>query len=342
MVSKALWALVVMAAAGSAIAGPWPDARARDLLLKSMERSRCFNVSAILTREGSGGIMQLKLEQSEDGFERQTILQPLSMQGVSTVDDGKRWMTLWPDERRVLRQDSPRLWQADPEDRIRLADRNYRLTITSEDRIAGRRALCVSAVPRSKEMATRRYYLDERTGFILRSELVDENGEVVLLQDTKAISFPDDIPKCCEMISSKGMRVMERTSPMALKPGASTRSLVGFEPVLPGNLPFGFVIHAKQIIGDENRRYVAVRITDGLVSATIYQYKSDGDERKRGSSDERREAAGVGFRVVGELTSAAKSQILSRFLKEAEQALGPSSELRDLPPVLVPKRGIGS
>lgn len=342
MVSKALGALFMLGAVTLAVANPWPDGKARDLLLKSMERSRCFNVSAILTRENSGGTMQIKLEQSEDGFERQTILQPLSMQGVSTVDDGKRWMTLWPDERRVLRQDSPRLWQADPSDRIRMADRNYRLTITSEDRIAGRRALCVSAVPRAKEMATRRYYLDERTGFILRSERVEEDGQVTVLQDTKAISFPDEIPKCCEMFSSKGVRVMERTSPMALKPGASTRSLVGFEPVLPRSLPFGFVIHEKQIIGDENRRFVAVRITDGLVNATIYEYRAGSEGRGRSSSDERREAGGVSFRVVGELTSTAKSQILSRFLKEAEQALGPISELPGMSPMLVPNRGIGS
>ena len=42
MVSKALWALVVMGAAASAMANPWPDTRARDLLLKSMERSVCM------------------------------------------------------------------------------------------------------------------------------------------------------------------------------------------------------------------------------------------------------------------------------------------------------------
>ncbi len=342
MVPRVFAALVLVAVVCSAPAGPWPDARARDLLLKSMKRSRCTDVSAIVVQDSPGGTLQIKLERAEDGFERQTILQPLSMQGVTTVDDGTRWMTLWPDERRVLQQESPRLWQADPEDRIRLADRNYRLTITSEDQIAGRRVLCVSAVPRAKEMATRRYYVDERTAFILRNERVDEDGEVVTLLDTKVISFPREIPKCCEMLATTGMRVIERAPPKSLKSLASVKAVVGFEPVFPKTLPFGFVIHEKQLVGGEGRRLVAVRLTDGLVTATVYEWAAEHDARHKAHSSGVREAGGIMFRVVGDLTDAAKALILSKFLLEVEEALRPALELRGVPSVLETVTRIGS
>ena len=149
---------------------------AKSLLLRSMERGRHVNVSAIVVQKAPTGTVQMKFEQARDGFERQTVLQPLSMQGVSMVDDGKRWMMYWPDERRALSQQSPRARLADADDRIQLADKNYRLKFGEPTTIAGRRAHAVVAEPRYKEMEERRYFIDEETSFVLRVQKGEHPG----------------------------------------------------------------------------------------------------------------------------------------------------------------------
>lgn len=317
----------VFTALSAAPRGIPEDWRARKLLLLSMEKGRDANVSAIVTQIGVSGKVQIKLEQSSDGFERHTVLQPLSMQGVTSVDDGRTWMMYWPDERRVLSQQSPRRSQADPDERVRLADKNYDLRITSETTIAGRKALCVSAEPKNREMVERRYYIDSETSFLLRLERERPGSDFEVVFDTKAISFPDRIPKC-ELFSKSDVRVIERDPPVTIRPGSNVRDTVGFDPVVPRSLPLGFVVHAAQITGEDSRRFIAIRITDGLVNATVYQF--DGRRERNGRSRERDEdveANGIRFRVVGDLTDAAKEQILSRFVRESARVQSLISEL---------------
>lgn len=313
--------VAVCAAASAAPNSLAEDWRARKLLLLSMGKGRAANVSAIVTQLGAGGSVQIKLEQSADGFERHTILQPLSMQGVTSVDDGRTWMTYWPDERRVLSQESPRRSLADADERVNLADKNYNLRVASETMIAGRRALCVAAEPRNREMSERRFYIDSETSFLLRIERGRSGAEFDVLFDTKAISFPKRIPKC-ELFSKSDVRIIERDPPVTIRPGTNVREIVGFEPVVPQSLPLGFVVHAAQITGEDSRRFIAIRITDGLVNATVYQFDGHRERSGRGESRDRgSEANGIRFRVVGDLSEPAKEKILSRFVRDSGQVL---------------------
>lgn len=314
-------------AAQAAPRGLTEDWRARKLLLLSMEKGRDANVSAIVTQSGPAGKVQIKLEQSSDGFERHTILQPLSMQGVTSVDDGRTWMMYWPDERRVLSQESPRRSQADADERVRLADKNYDLKIASETSIAGRRAVCVTAEPRNREMVERRFYIDSETSFLLRIEREQPGAGSEVIFDTKAISFPKRIPKC-ELFSKSDVRIIERDPPVTIRLGTNVRETVGFEPVVPQSLPLGFVVHAAQITGENSRRFIAIRITDGLVNATVYQFDGRRERSDRsGSRDRGVEANGIRFRVVGDLTDAAKELILSRFVRDSDRVQSLASEL---------------
>src|SRR5688500_13007817 len=106
----ALTALLIGAAACACAGGGGAkrqsdSERARQLLLKTLERTYPNNVIALITQrspENHGNIQRIQVQISKDGKMRQTVIYPLSMQGVETIDDGKNIATFFPDEKLVI------------------------------------------------------------------------------------------------------------------------------------------------------------------------------------------------------------------------------------------------
>lgn len=295
---------------------------ARELLARSMERSKQIPVVAILYQRSIGGpsaAMQVKVEQ-KDGNIKVTILQPLSMAGVTSVDDGKNWRTYLPEQNRMLVQQSPRLQAQSVRDRMALADQNYRLTIEKDVSIAGRRAACIAAMPKVKDMPIRRYYIDRETAILLRLETtVEKNLEVQL--DTKHIRFPKDMGPVDFQMKFFGdqPRRIDCPSPLKIASAPMAKPNLGFVPSIPHKLPMGFVVQQPQIAGGQEFRFAAIRLTDGLVNGTVYQWTGNPDELPKAFRPQKgdKQAKGVWFRFVGDLPEQAKDQLLELFVREA-------------------------
>src|SRR5689334_3173853 len=105
---------------------------ARDKLLYSMRR-HAWSVSAIITQSQPDLSYpfqhQVKIELSPDGRSRQTILHPLSLQGIVSVDDGTTLRTLYPNQKVLVYQSSPYAVPEDADLRIALTERNYKLSL---------------------------------------------------------------------------------------------------------------------------------------------------------------------------------------------------------------------
>jgi len=315
------------------------DDVAKDLLRRYLERGRNVNMSAIVEQMqfGRGSrTMQVKIEQDRAGRRRITVLHPLSMQGVWSVDDGKKWTHYYPDEGKMVIQDSPPERRDRVRDRLAMAEQNYTFALEKSPSIASRKAAVVVAVPRVPEMPARRYSIELTKAVLLKLETVHPDGERKVLMDTKAIDFPSSLPSSTFQIKPVGtVEVITAPAPIKLESAAAAKAAAGFEPVIPAQLPFGFVVRDKELTGKEGSRMIAVRLTDGLVYATAYQFL-EGSGRESGRFKGRGEQSvnGLRIRLAGDLPQSVHKGLLETFLREAARTMRPPSEPSTRAPAL--------
>ena len=304
--------------------------KAKDLLQSSFTKAYTTPVSGIFQQtapgRGSDCSTLMKVEQSKLGKTKMSILQPLSQQGVTSVDDGEVWVTYLPDQRRLISQGSPRKRIGDASSRLDIAERNYSLAIRDGETIAGRKTTCVEALPKFKEMHARRYYLDVDTDYLLRLETISPLGVKSLALDTRYVSFPQVLPASLFKLQPMGdVRRIELPGPQPLD--ANGRAILGFDPIQPQNLPFGFVVTQQQLVGERDKKFAAVRLSDGFVDATVYQWDAKGKSPFPKSGRER-EVRGIRIRLVGELPENVLFRLLEQFIKETMGLL--SSQLETI------------
>lgn len=297
-----------------------------EALFRAMEESRRMNVEAIVMRKSYSGrsSSQCKFEQTNRGIAKYTVLAPICDQGAIMYDNGKVMKNFFPDEKKLMVHDSPR-HNSQLAYRQALADQNYRFSTEKSERVAGRAAVVIIAVPRSTGMPSRRYTLDAANSYLLRVE-TELRGDRKILTDTLAISFPKVLSiSDPEREFFSQFRRVEMESPVVVNDVSNIIELVGFRPALPPDLPYGFETLEKQV--DVNRNSVAIRISDGLAHATILQSRIDrGDKSKSSSGVNRREARGFEFKLIGDLPDPITSRLLDLFIREVMKGLNPLAE----------------
>lgn len=294
----------------------------RELLFDAIEKGRWLSFESLVMRRESGrdrGFMQVRITQKA-GVSKTVVLAPLPNQGVTTIDDGKSWSTYIPDENRIMIIDSPKKssWYRK---RKTVAADNYRFTSEAVDSIAGRKAIAVTATPKAPEMPVRRFWIDSEYPLMLRME-TESGGRHKLMMDTKAISFMTVSDNELAMNAGSSARQVYLDSPERFRTAAEAIEIVGFKPAMPGPLPFGFAIAEPQIIGEKGSRFVAIRISDGLAAATVYQW--DARTKNPVPCNEKelvREAHGLKLRMSGDLPEVVMARLLDAFVREALKGL---------------------
>ena len=305
------------------------SSQAWSLLSRTMEFDRFTACRGVIERRDtlcSGSVMRIWAEQSGDGKLKLSVLGPLSQQGITSVDDGQQWITYHPDCNQVFVQPSPRLNSASTEGRINIAKRNYTLEVSNHHhKVAGRKVYCLVAIPKHPEMPARRYCIDEQKPFLLRMEVVGKDGGKVML-DTKQIEFPEAVPeKEFVLQAAKLAKLVPLREPSRTALGKRAKRAVGFSPAIPSALPFGFVVQHPEVTGSGSKKILAVRITDGLVNATVYEWdnKRNPQQCLGGDCSHDRAAKGIGMRVVGEMPELVLVKLLDTFIREALKSAGP-------------------
>lgn len=260
------------------------------------------------------GSMSVSVLQSRGGEVLTTVVQPLSMQGFKTIDDGKTLKSYCPDLKKVWFQESPRVHQPTADYRLSIAERNYRISHREVDeKISGRAITLVTADARSVEMPTRRYFLDRETRTLLRLETVDEKGRATSLMDTRAIEFLATVQRSQFNALPTNIKPEPMETPLRTSPGKAAVE-VNFRPILPSRLPLGFEIEGVDVLREKGANLVALRITDGLATATVYLWDPREDVNVLQSPGMReRTINGMKVRVIGDLPMAAKDRILQGF-----------------------------
>jgi len=323
-VSKAI-AVLAMAGAGVAFAQQGASGvRSWQVLGRAMQNERKITCKClILCRDSmSSEMMNVWTEQSADGHLKLTVLGPLSRQGITSIDNGHEWITYRPDENRVMVEASPREEETErtTRNRLSLAERNYTLNVENDSTIiAGRKCYSLKAIAKHPEMPARIYGIDKEKGYLLRMEVVTR-GESKATLDTKEIEFPRSIPdEDFELEPHDHARMVTYDAPLTISVSRETKQVVGFRPAVPQSLPYGFVVEAPQIVEGKNGKFIAVRITDGLVNATVYEWPDHkkGQKMREASSSEDRSVNGIKLQLKSEMPKTVEGGLLDCFVREA-------------------------
>jgi len=318
----------------------FPSSHSWSLLSRTMEFDRFTACRGVIERRdtlSSGTVMRIFAEQSGDGRLKLSVLGPLSQQGITSVDDGRQWITYHPDCNQVFVQPSPRLSSQPTSERIAIAKRNYTLEVANHHhKVAGRKVYCLVAIPKHPEMPIRQYCIDQDKPFLLRMEVLEKGGAKVML-NTKEIEFPAAVPdEEFQLQPAKLAKLVPLREPTRTGLGKNAKRMAGFNPAIPPALPFGFVIQHPEVTGSGSKKIVAVRITDGLVNATVYEWdnKRNPQQCLGGDCSHDRAVKGIGMRVVGEVPELVLVKLLDSFIREALKSAGPYLAIGSQPETL--------
>lgn len=346
--------LVTVGMLGLAAASAWADFprastvvapdKARDVLTRFLTSGSAMTMTAIVVQRSGVGLaeaVQIEVKQDAQGRRRTVVLAPLSAQGSIAIDDGRQWKSFCPDTSRLVVAPSSRDDRVDVEGRLQLAMQNYRFAVEKNTEVAGRPAVVVVAVPRSTVMPTRRIALDASHAVLLRLETIERSGSRDVLYDTKRINFPDRIASDVFVLDApRQVRVMRVEPPVRVHSTSQAKAVAGFTPIIPKSLRYGFVIRESEVAGVPGSRYVALRVTDGIATGTLYQWPSKLKVSPLGADREGvdRTIGSVTLRLVGDLSRGTRLRILEGIANSMGKTFGPIVEPREVRGVLLPKR----
>lgn len=294
------------------------DLSARNVLLKSLENHRKQTVELLQNWRpfSEDRTVTVKVVNVANKKMRVDILSPLVYEGTVTIDDGKLLKTYYTDRKEVLVQASPIKFETPPEKRIKLIESNYKLNVKSGVQVAARNTYMITLTPKEAALGRRVMLIDRKTFIPLRITAYEPGNEVRMLTDT--ISIKDESLNPPPDFAIPGESKYRKTSswgPEELKDTAKAAQKLGFEPRIPTKLPHGFQIVAKHLLGTPDRPFLGVRISDGIYSATVYQWSPKVQQGKNPvqHASMYQDPYGVQYTVYGETPDGLARTLLAMF-----------------------------
>ncbi len=316
--------------------------RAKDILRKFLAEGEKVPLDAIVVQRSSCSSnlsCQFKLLQDSSGRRMLVAVQPLSIQGLVSFDDGRQWTNYFPDERRMVVMPSPRMERDNAEFRIQLASQNYRFVMETATRVAGRSGEVIVVIPRYYGLAAKKFTIDSANDVLLRVETIERNRNPETIFEAKSVQFLADSAK---LKFSPGndfaVRVVKPEMPARLANVSQAKEIVGFVPFTLHSMPFGFLLRESSALQSRSGSYVTQRWTDGIVSATLYQFASG--RNPLGPSTDGLDFAhnNVTLRLVGDIPYEGKRIMMEQIARSLGRTFRPIRELGPLVNVLPPKR----
>mgnify|MGYP000909057399 CR=1 FL=1 len=260
----------------------------------------------------------IKLEIARKFGTRFTILQPISSQGVTSIDDGKELRTYYPDTHSITIQPSAVSFSVGLNERMKLIQKNYDVTLGRPVTIAGRRANLVELEPRSAAMPTRLMAIDQKQNALLRYELVSRTGSKTRLVDTISVEYASsDRTSSFKFDAPRDTATERMWGPKPFKDLKFAAAAVGFEPRIPASLPYGFTIQGQQLVGQENAPFISIRVSDGMSMATIYQWDPSrfSGGPPQGLKGQHKDRFGIHFQVQGDAPRTVLAELGEQFAR---------------------------
>ncbi|MCW5937195.1 MAG: hypothetical protein KIT11_07810 [Fimbriimonadaceae bacterium] len=206
-----------------------------------------------------------------------SILQPFSLQGIVSLDDSQEFKSFLPDQKMLVVQTSPTKYSPDVAWRMNLIKRNYQTSFGEDSSVAGRKVRELVMVPKNGAMPVRKLLVDSERDFVLRLVVEPPDQPPVDFYTTRVARF--DRAEALRDFNlppeADDARKVVFDAPRRIQSLEAARKVVGFTPRRPKTLPYGFRESLVHVVGEGEAAHVAFRITDGMASATVYQWRQD-------------------------------------------------------------------
>lgn len=271
-----------LAFAGAGLADDRADVeRWLDRMAHAVE-SLDYRGTLVYWQDGRFDTLKIIHRADEEGVRER--LYSLSGQPREILRDGSEVRTLLSGEGEVIVQSelTARLLPNLPLRRLKMAAQAYVMHVRDQERIAGHQARIIEILPRDEFRYGYRFWLEQQTGMLLRSALLDQAGEAI-----QQLAFVE---------IELGARINDYELEPQLQPEAIVNSrLVPHEPVfenltafdgtlasgsqwLPPTVPDHF--HLARLGQGETQEGSAFRhllYSDGLASFSVYIEEDEGD-----------------------------------------------------------------
>lgn len=256
---------------------------ARQWLQRANEAARRLDYEGTFVYRHQGHLETLRIIHRADAHGETERLYSLTGSRREILRDNDKITSIFGDSRAVLvdrRQAGNPLSAAVPANVDELSS-SYRLDVLGEGRIADRATRVVAIVPLDGFRYGYRLWLDEQTGLLLRSDLLDERGEAV------------------EQVIFTELRTPESIDPEALRPELSGEGFTWYQPkprdraqTVPAErwtfdeLPAGFepVLREVRTLPGSSGPVEHLLFSDGMASVSIYVELAAADELFTGAS----------------------------------------------------------
>ncbi len=309
----------MIAAAGYSLGG---DARAEEYLKRSMFGDYKTNIVAILKQRQASekGTVIVKIQKSKDGKTRENVTSPLHLACVY-LDDGESIQTYSPDDKTLVVQPAIQPGQ-DLNFRFGLVLKNYNLkSEKTGKKIAGRSVITVTANSKFPQIADIRYYFDEKSGFPLSKEFIAADGDTTTEYEVMDIQFPQKLEASIFKIEPPvGFTTLSFLEPTTFASVSAAKQTLGFSPIMPSQIPFGFTIQKMTTTSDSKWKALCIKLTDGLQRMTVYEWiPVAGESIKTGENRIIKFHNGINIMIVSDIDSNIKNSVMRSFVARAER-----------------------
>jgi hypothetical protein len=147
--------------------------------------------------------------------------------------------------------------------------------------------------------------------------------------DTQVVSYPREIPNNSFRFDPIGAARTYRYEPaQALATVRNIRDRLGFDPVIPKRLPFGFELQRSELRQNEDGQLAVLWVTDGLATARVYQFRCPTLREgmwSLGTSTVLTEN-GVTMMMVSDLDTSVRQAIMHAFARREPNQISPPKQ----------------
>jgi negative regulator of sigma E activity len=296
--------------------------QAKDYILQAIQnhhRSHASFLYEYLSPEAGTTLLLRQKVHPRFGIKVRVIF-PITMADTEVTDDGKILRSYSRDLNVLQTQVSPLKFEPDPEKRLNLILANYDLKLGKTGVIAGRSVQKVFIIPKHRASGKRVWHVDEEERVIMRSELIEPGRPVQRHLNVLHVKFhPKDKRADYRLHTKSAPTIHENWGPMVITNLDEASDKIGFRPRIPLRLPYGFQVESRQLVGEKDQPFAAIRVSDGMASVTVYQWSIKLFEGKnpRGLMPDREDANGTRYSVFGNAPQAILDTILAKFLTSA-------------------------
>jgi len=302
---------------------PVHEESALQLLVKAFDRVSPRNVAAVMrmSLDHPDDRETVQVQIAQDGRQRVEVVEPLQRSGMIILELGELREIYNPDKHTLSIGRSTAADLFKPDERLRLVRRNYSVRLTHDVEIASRKVVRIDAMSHYPDVGGASIYIDPVSYFVMRVDGVTASGTHTRHFDTTTVSYPPTLPVDTFVLKVVTATTIRESDPIPATNIAEAARKVGFSPLKPSSLPFGFVIR-QTYVRLEPAKTIGFNLSDGLAAATLFEFDlkhapasvRDGirdDRRKR--PDDYFTSGDIIVGIVSNLAPKARKKLLDAF-----------------------------